>query len=108
MNRVEAHFILNRPLTFGNERQIRAVRFMEALEEAKESQETPCPACAGSGEVECECPECNDVHTKNCAECDGDGVLITVYRAQRIRDPRQLWLFPEMFAWADKPWDTVQ
>jgi len=31
----------------------------------------PCSECAGSGKVECECPNCEDVHDRPCPACKG-------------------------------------
>lgn len=100
--------LTSKPLVFGNAEQIRAVRYLERFERDGEEQELRCPKCNGEGEVDCECDSCGDVHSKECSECDGEGTVHQEGLKIAMPDPRQLWLFPEMFAWASKPWSTLQ
>lgn len=76
----EARKALSGILLFGDDLQIRAVRFLQAVEEVKESIETcdeshditsACHVCDGRGEHEC--GDCNDLH--DCGECDGQGFM---------------------------------
>jgi hypothetical protein len=66
MTRAEARLLLEKPLVFGDERQIAALRFLEKAEGVG-----LCESCEGSGE--CKCERCGAEH--DCAECDGDGFV---------------------------------
>ena len=88
MNEQLARSALRRPLTFGDDEQIRAIRFLDAVAEAVEAiKASPeCEECGGRGEVEepCElcaagegCDECDDgFNTETCLTCCGLGYFV--------------------------------
>lgn len=62
----EARHLLSGKLIFGDERQIAAVRFLEALELAEETgDDLVCDECDGSGVIEVECEKCGGMGTLN-------------------------------------------
>lgn len=76
----QAQKILSGTLVFGDDTQIRAVRFLQTVQECAEIlRKCPhgglviadCDACAGTGLHECECGDNHD-----CAKCDGVGELV--------------------------------
>jgi len=87
MTEAQAKKELRRRLTFGDERQILAVRFLDSLadciEHLKENPECEncdslgeyyqdCPSCEGAG-----CDECDDGEVlEECAICGGTGILV--------------------------------
>lgn len=96
----------DRPLVFGDEKQIAAVRFIESVEAAKEAvskckrkhkASDVCRVCDGYGTHTC--PECDGEH--DCEECDGSGTLSRVnvrecvclssYR-QDVQDEVLVWM----------------
>jgi hypothetical protein len=72
VNEAEALAALRRPLVFGDDQQIRAIRFLDAVAAAVEQiREQPvCESCEGRGEFEQECSFCSGA---GCDECDDEG-----------------------------------
>lgn len=81
MTAKEARQELERPLVFGDPKQIKAVRFIEQVNElhdkAKaagiERDDLVCPECFGEGWREC--PTCGN--EDECEKCDGSGTFGT-------------------------------
>ena len=75
MNEQEAYAALRRPLTFGDDQQIRAIRFLDAVAAAVAViRESPvCEACEGRGEFEIECACKGD---EDCDECDEGRIVV--------------------------------
>jgi RecJ-like exonuclease len=87
MNEAEAKRALRRPLKFGDDEQIRAIRFLGAVDTAVEQiKESPeCEECQGDGralqhELGCEdcggsgCSECE--YVDDCTSCNGLGYFV--------------------------------
>lgn len=79
----EARTIIARPLVFGNGTQIKAIRFLEELEEARAALKRcleihpRCDRCDGKRLVECDdcegtgrCPGCDGVGETRCEDCE--------------------------------------
>lgn len=83
MTITEAQKALTPPLRFGDSTQIAAVQFLglvgecvAVIERCTHGQsEAECPECEGDGTVDCVCPDCQDVHDKDCSACDGSGFI---------------------------------
>jgi hypothetical protein len=75
LNEQEALAALRRPLVFGDDQQIRAIRFLDAIAAAVETiREAPiCEGCEGRGEFEEECGACKG---EGCDECDEGRVIV--------------------------------
>lgn len=110
MTEQDAREELRRPLTFGDEAQIRAVRFLDKVQEAVETiKESPeCEECQGFGEIEEECSECfgegcdecrDGCNLETCMTCNGLGYFVVDWPAckddvmkaaiKRIEDDRR-------------------
>lgn len=67
MTESEAKLVLSKPLVFGDEDQIHALRLLEKLESLKESgvirEEVECKSCDGTGQV-----------SRSCRACGGTGI----------------------------------
>ena len=76
MNLIEAQKAIKSPLIFGNEHQIQAIRFLDAVQEIVEAiKESPeCENCQGNGQVEEPCDFC--AFGDECDECDGKGAVV--------------------------------
>ena len=71
------NLLSDRPLLFGDDEQIKAVKWLNAVGLAldfRKEQDEICQKCDGDGELDCHCSSCGDEHTKHCPECDGTGV----------------------------------
>lgn len=64
--------LLGRPLTFGDDEQIKEVRRLEREQERKENA---CKECSGHGHKTTECQECDGTGEieEDCSECKGTG-----------------------------------
>ena len=87
MTEREAYQAIRRPLVFGDERQIQAVRLLDSIatcvEQLKENPECencdgignyfqPCSECSGQG-----CDECTDGEIlEDCPICNGLGIFV--------------------------------
>lgn len=75
----EAREALKRPLVFGDDQQIRAIRFLDAVAAAvTQIRESPvCESCDGHGQFETGCVLCETKgRDDDCDECDGDGRIV--------------------------------
>jgi hypothetical protein len=83
----EARSALKRPLVFGDEQQIRAIRFLDEVAEAVKviTDAAECTKCNGNGRIyeydaDCEacggkgCDECEEL--ADCLACDGLGCFV--------------------------------
>jgi len=70
---------LLRPLRFGDPDQIKAVDMLGEVQACIEAIEAcphrhrRCPTCKGTGEADCECLECGNLHYAKCYDCEGTG-----------------------------------
>jgi hypothetical protein len=76
MDEYQAHLALSRPLVFGDEEQICAVHFLDAVAETVEAlRENPkCEQCQGDGSVFEYCGQCDGAGCEECGEDGGDSV----------------------------------
>jgi len=92
VNEQEARDALRGALVFGNDLQIRAIRFLDAVAEAVEviREAPPCLECNGNGEIfeydsprdfcgEEGCGECE--YLADCLACDGLGYFVVDWPA---------------------------
>ena len=72
MNEIEARKELSRRLVFGDEAQIRAIRFLDAVEEVVEAikSEPECKECHGNGQIYEYDADCEDCGGEGCEECE--------------------------------------
>lgn len=85
MTEQEARAELRRPLRFGDDPQIRAIRFLDDLAEAVRviRDAPPCTECNGNGQIyeydeDCDCPDgCDECEfLGDCLACDGLGYFV--------------------------------
>lgn len=62
---------LKQPLKFGDQRQILALRGLEAKVEYEQLPD--CKECDGDGEGEGDCDECGSTVMRQCEACEGEG-----------------------------------
>jgi hypothetical protein len=88
MTEKEAQRELRRKLVFGDDRQIRAIKFLDSLSSCIEEIKTnpDCDECQGLGQFYQDCSQCSGSGCVECADgetldacptCDGSGVLVT-------------------------------
>ena len=72
MNEIEARKELSRRLVFGDEAQIRAIRFLDAVEEVVEAikSEPECEECQVNGQIYEYDADCEDCGGEGCEECE--------------------------------------
>ncbi len=76
----EAYAQLRPPLVFGQETQVKAVRFISTvaevvaqLKDCPHSDDNSCDDCDGEGTTACTCLDCGHEHDAKCDECGGTG-----------------------------------
>jgi len=82
--------VLKRPLVFGDKEQIEAIRFEEVRAEFKTLP--VCLPCNGTGEHECDCPNCDG----DCEKCGGSGREVDAYEEFRARHPHTGFMLGEL------------